>query len=542
MSTTEKTEKNENQMRTDEHNHDNRNTECLSSRNYRNEIQRDYLITDFPDLESDGRLLRQIRDPPGQKSRYIPPGDPTTETYRLSTFKLFPREVQIDVRKLASAGFYFTGFKDRTKCFSCGQSVQEWEFKDDPKLLRWHRSDCDIIHGTETRNIPINSILHQFELTPTHDNENATRSVTRPLTSGYPQASEDQRRQITTGKIITNGIDIRTNSPNATMATLFQTATFRNSLCTTPPPNVVASTIANSHRNLTMNLSNLFPCSNPVNPHMRSEESRLQTFLDHSSSWPSHRIHATPRQISKAGMYYLGVRDRVKCWYCNGGLQNWERNDDPWEEHTKWFPMCEFVLQQKDLDYVHRIVSRFPNLRRPLIQNPANPNQLGNIQSGLILGNGHRNDGPEIIDPREEVRSIETKVDGEMSSSELIQQAKRMGFDERIIKNALKRKYEVTGNGFSRLEILVESILAMEEESASNRSEETSTTPSTESGSEEIRRLQEERTCKVCRNERASVVLIPCGHIACCIGCAEDASICPICRLRIREKVRSFIV
>ena len=35
MSTTEKTEKNENQMRTDEHNHDNRNTECLSSRNYR---------------------------------------------------------------------------------------------------------------------------------------------------------------------------------------------------------------------------------------------------------------------------------------------------------------------------------------------------------------------------------------------------------------------------------------------------------------------------------------------------------------------------
>ena len=55
------------------------------------------------------------------------------------------------------------------------------------------------------------------------------------------------------------------------------------------------------------------------------------------------------------------------------------------------------------------------------------------------LRNGHRNDGPEIIDPREEVRSIETKVDGEMSSSELIQQAKRMGFDERIIKNALKR-------------------------------------------------------------------------------------------------------
>ena len=96
----------------------------------------------------------------------------------------------------------------------------------------------------------------------------------------------------------------------------------------------------------------------------------------------------------------------------------------------------------------------------------------------------------------------------------------------------------------------------MEEESASNRSEEegsasatnkatpstSSSNLSTTSGLQEIRRLQEERMCKVCGNEQASVVLIPCGHIACCVGCAENASTCPICRLQVREKVRSFIV
>ena len=38
-------------------------------------------------------------------------------------------------------------------------------------------------------------------------------------------------------------------------------------------------------------------------------------------------------------VFLVGERDRVKCWYCNGGLQNWERNDIPWEEHAKWFPM-----------------------------------------------------------------------------------------------------------------------------------------------------------------------------------------------------------
>ena len=33
-----------------------------------------------------------------------------------------------------------------------------------------------------------------------------------------------------------------------------------------------------------------------------------------------------------------GDRDRAKCWYCNGGLQNWEANDEPFTEHAKWFP------------------------------------------------------------------------------------------------------------------------------------------------------------------------------------------------------------
>ena len=62
---------------------------------------------------------------------------------------------------------------------------------------------------------------------------------------------------------------------------------------------------------------------------------RLETF---DYRWPSTRVRATPPQIAKAGFYFLGERDRVKCWYCNGGLQNWEPMDEPWREHAKWFP------------------------------------------------------------------------------------------------------------------------------------------------------------------------------------------------------------
>jgi len=37
-----------------------------------------------------------------------------------------------------------------------------------------------------------------------------------------------------------------------------------------------------------------------------------------------------------------------------GGLQNWEPNDDPWEEHAKHFPGCGFLNVTKSRDYVQK--------------------------------------------------------------------------------------------------------------------------------------------------------------------------------------------
>jgi len=69
--------------------------------------------------------------------------------------------------------------------------------------------------------------------------------------------------------------------------------------------------------------------------------------------------------------FFKGVRDRVKCFYCNGGLQNWRQNDNPWEEHAKWYPICEFLLQRRGPEFIHNVVARFPNINRPLIRAPG---------------------------------------------------------------------------------------------------------------------------------------------------------------------------
>ncbi|XP_008828082.2 baculoviral IAP repeat-containing protein 3 [Nannospalax galili] len=58
---------------------------------------------------------------------------------------------------------------------------------------------------------------------------------------------------------------------------------------------------------------------------------------------------------------------------------------------------------------------------------------------------------------------------------------------------------------------------------------------------EQLRKLQEERTCKVCMDREVSTVFIPCGHLVVCKDCAPNLRKCPICRGTIKGTVRTFL-
>ena len=45
--------------------------------------------------------------------------------------------------------------------------------------------------------------------------------------------------------------------------------------------------------------------------------------------------------------FALGFGDCVRCFYCGGGLRNWEDGDIPWIEHARWYHNCEYLKQRK---------------------------------------------------------------------------------------------------------------------------------------------------------------------------------------------------
>ena len=55
-----------------------------------------------------------------------------------------------------------------------------------------------------------------------------------------------------------------------------------------------------------------------------------------------------------------GEGDSTKCFYCGGGLKNWESTDEPWTEHAKWFPACAWLVQQRGQTFVTYVIRNFP--------------------------------------------------------------------------------------------------------------------------------------------------------------------------------------
>lgn len=52
---------------------------------------------------------------------------------------------------------------------------------------------------------------------------------------------------------------------------------------------------------------------------------RFSSYTD----WPT-ALTQTPRDLAQAGFFYVGNGDYTRCFFCGGGLRNWEAHEDPW--------------------------------------------------------------------------------------------------------------------------------------------------------------------------------------------------------------------
>lgn len=73
-------------------------------------------------------------------------------------------------------------------------------------------------------------------------------------------------------------------------------------------------------------------------------EHRLSTY---KKKWPLTFI--TAHQMAKAGLYYLGHQDYVRCSYCSNDFDYWVLGQNPYDEHKRKSPGCRFFSEDQGL-------------------------------------------------------------------------------------------------------------------------------------------------------------------------------------------------
>uniref|UniRef100_F6R5K2 Uncharacterized protein n=2 Tax=Ciona intestinalis TaxID=7719 RepID=F6R5K2_CIOIN len=200
-----------------------------------------------------------------------------------------------------------------------------------------------------------------------------------------------------------------------------------------------------------------FDCKHPYTKNMENFRERIRTFI----SWPRGVTKATPVEIAKAGFFYLKERDRAKCFYCNGGLQNWEPNDEPWFEHAKWFPNCDFLLREKGIEFVQNVAGRFPNLNRPLLNDQATPKPS---TSNLQLPAPATSKQTEVPQNSASHIEITRPTLEEAMESELVLAVSGFGFERELVQLVVERLLQETGNVNCTIMELVTATQQLEQE------------------------------------------------------------------------------
>ncbi|NXY49030.1 XIAP ligase, partial [Ceuthmochares aereus] len=475
------------------------------------------------------------------------------EHYRLGTFVGFPLDCPVSVSALARAGFVYTGESDKVKCFSCHTTIEGWVPGD--SAVERHKQlspDCKFI----TESTFLENNIHPLAQNYRHRTENGSSNSALPCT--LDDSSDVEADYLLRTRQV---VDMSDTLYPKTPAMCREETRLKSFQDWPPDSQLTPKELANAgfyytgvgdqvacfccggklkkwepsdrawseHKrhfpkcffvlgrdvgnvpsesvSADPGRSGLNNAEHPRNPSMAKYGRRLQTFL--AWIYPVNK-----EQLAEAGFYSTGNSDHVVCFHCGGGLQEWKEDEDPWDQHAKWFPGCRFVRKEKGLEFINNV---------------------------------HLRDGCRDSTTEAAEQTILPKDD--LLQNPLVQSAIDMGFSLSEIRNTVEKKLQMSGESHTSVEELVADLSAQK---GNTREEEPNEIPVEKdelihlqnlylSTEEKLRRLQEEKLCKICMAKDISVVLIPCGHLVACKECAGALTECPLCRTDIMKRQEVFM-
>jgi hypothetical protein len=239
---------------------------------------------------------------------------------------------------MIAAGFIYLGSGDRTRTYCCDQYFQNWSETDDPSEAHVRRAPtCE--HVQEIRE----SYSEQKRAESFIDWPLRKPHRDEMIKAGFMYLGiEDKARTYCCQLTVQNW------NPIADPAVLHQV---RSPACEQA---LLIMKRREERKNETFDLvsndlkERMIP-GPPRDIRYNSYHSRFLSF----SSWPA-AVKISIKLMARAGFYYEGKVDFVKCFHCNGGAMQWENEEDPFRRHARMYPGCEYILYVKGLTFVEQ--------------------------------------------------------------------------------------------------------------------------------------------------------------------------------------------
>ncbi|XP_052710302.1 baculoviral IAP repeat-containing protein 3-like isoform X2 [Crassostrea angulata] len=560
------------------------------------------------------------------------------ELVRLGTFKNFPLSRSVSAFKLAKEGFYYIGQgeDDLVICFACKSEKRGWRDGDIPREIHQQMSPQCPLLNEQSVNVPVGGSLNSLngnhqqhsnteQVSETSDNErnnqhsnseqvNEPSQRTIPQNLSDPQTTEIGRRSEETGteSTVEQGSGSISGSPTLDRDHLVPASNRNTERSETLSSQNNQSTESQSNPNhkksraiqeqINAFLRNLDPLGINFDRAKYPAYAVLATRVSSFQDWPTS-LTQTPQVLALAGFFYAGYGDYTRCFFCGGGLRNWEPGDDPWTEHARWFPKCAFVRQNRGDEFVALVQIRHQELEALEAMGEESTAASSVEQSSSVEQNGGLSSGSRQTDitafpsfqsvlemgyPESEIREAFNQLRGtkdpeDITGMDLMEVILRKedrtnGLDipppihsPRPANESQSRNPSVDHNtpDISQGGQLKAAIGPTPQETSESGAHEktqknqdkdaaTSNTEEkfdslndalapamsledTRSLMEENKKLRDLRMCKICMENDASIAMLPCGHLCCCADCAPAMRKCPICRQFVKGTVRTWL-
>ncbi|MDP0562328.1 MAG: RING-HC finger protein [Candidatus Endonucleobacter sp. (ex Gigantidas childressi)] len=301
-------------------------------------------------------------------------------------------------------------------------------------------------------------------------------------------------------------------------------------------------------------------------PQYTTYQARITSY----ANWPL-QSQTAPEDLARAGYFYTGDKDVVRCFCCDLGLSCWESHDLPWQQHARHSFDCWFLKMNKGQQYIDEIQNEWDK-----IYNPKNPD-FEPMQDRLNSFRQWRTDitqTPQMLADAGFFYTGEEDLvrchycngglrDWEPADDPLEHHATYYGSCKFLIK--IKGRGYIKGiQNAARQSVFAEN---MEDQQAQqitggNRapSSETASTsanilraqnepvetqaPNMQELQEENKKLKEGMECIKCKNNKAVMLFKECGHRVLCAPCSDNVKNCPVheCNKKIKQQpIKSYL-